>query len=98
LRNQRDVKLERITLHINGTRKIRFTVNPVVFTQFEELIDILTTKGFLEYDHITLDGVSETFEIWNEIQTSSSNGYPRSIIALLLTIRAGILVLPFLGN
>ena len=30
--------------------------------------------------------------------TSSSNGYPKSIIACLLTSLAGILVFPFFGN
>src|SRR5882757_2034052 len=70
----------------------------VVFAQFDDFVNVLTSKGLLDDDNIALERLVNWRKETVENLTSSSNGYPKSMIAFLLTSRAGILVFPFFGN
>ena len=74
----------------------------VAFTEFDNFIDVLSSKSSHDDDSITLR-LSAGSGCWfgltrMEKLTSSSNGYPRSMIAFLETSLAGMRVLPLLGN
>jgi hypothetical protein len=82
-----------------GRRTCELTLRRfVVFAQFDDFVNVLTSKGLLDDDNIALERLVNWRKETVEILTSSSNGYPRSMIAFLLTSRAGILVFPFFGN